>query len=642
MVALCNKVSWLLGATVKRRAESAATPKAAQLLAQGLGVLVLWLGWMLSATAAPTWQIEHCAQPGVRHLPEALACHWQAEAAPRKGWGEASRWIRVRIAAQSDATAQVLVLQVQPHFLGRIDLHQQDPEGHWQRKSAGSQLPGSQPFAVLGGYDFPVQSQSTEQLLYLEVQSQNVHAIGLKVKTQWRADQAVPGLGRVDIGVQLGLLAMVALLGLIGFALYPQRVMGRFALSSVNMLVGMASGSGLLALTWLQDHPKLDEVLFHTLVCLRVSLWIWVSQALIEAYKAPAWFGKACGALHAAVAVAVALNLLGLQAATYALMLPVLLTTPVVLAWGTWRTQGVPAPFKRILTGGPLLSGVLIVLVIALAMLPPWAFDAARYAAWLTDLANTLVLLSLVVLQQRSQLAQLQNVQEELMRARLQSDFERRLLAERQVLIDMLVHELKNPLASIRLALGSLFPQSQAQEPASARRLRNIERSIQDMTSVLERCELMNSLEQEQAGRQQSRVDLVALLQDLVNASAEPQRYRMNLTPTALQSHPDFLRLVASNLLENALKYSPPGSAIDVELRAGNTIELTVKNQVDPEMQPDPDQIFSRYYRHPLAQGVRGTGLGLFLVREICQKMGARIDFEAAPGEVQFTLELPR
>ena len=640
MFTLCNKVYKLLAAGC-RHAE-AATPKAARLLAQGLRVLVLWLGWMLSAAAAPTWQIEHCAGPKVTHLTEALTCQWQAEAAPRKGWGEASRWIRVRIAAQSDATAQVMVLQVQPHFLGHIDLHQQSPDGQWQRKSAGSQLPGSQPFAVLGGYDFPVQSQSNEQLLYLEVQSQNVHAIGLKVKTQWRADQAVPGLGRVDIGVQLGLLAMVALLGLIGFALHPQRVMGRFALSSVNMLMCMVSGSGLLALTWLQDHPKLDEALFHTLVCLRVSLWIWVSQALIEAYKPPAWFGKACGALHAAVAVAVALNLLGLLAATYALMLPVLLTTPVVLAWGTWRTQGVPAPFKRILTGGPVLSGVLIVLVLVLALLPPWAFDAARYAAWMTDVANTLVLLSLVVLQQRSQLAQLQNVQEELMRARLQSDFERRLLAERQVLIDMLVHELKNPLASIRLALGSLFPPSQTQELASARRLRNIQRSIQDMTSVLERCELMNSLEQEQASTQRSQVDLLALLQDLVNTTAEPQRFRLNLTPTAIHSQPDFLRLVASNLLENALKYSPPESAIDVELREGNTIQLIVTNQVDPEMQPDPNQIFSRYYRHPLAQRVRGTGLGLFLVREICQKMGAQIHFEAAPGQVQFTLELPR
>ena len=641
MEALCNKASGLLAAALGRHAKEAAA-RAAKILAHGLRVLLFWLGWALSAAAAPTWQIEHCNNPGVKQLSEALTCQWQAEPLPRKGWGEASRWIRVRIAAQSDATAQAMVLQVQPHFLGHIDLHQQSPDGQWQRKSAGSQLPGSQPFAVLGGYDFPVQSQSNEQLLYLEVQSQNVHAIGLKVKTQWRADQAVPGLGRVDIGVQLGLLAMVALLGLIGFALHPQRVMGRFALSSVNMLMCMVSGSGLLALTWLQDHPKLDEALFHTLVCLRVSLWIWVSQALIEAYKPPAWFGKACGALHAAVAVAVALNLLGLLAATYALMLPVLLTTPVVLAWGTWRTQGVPAPFKRILTGGPVLSGVLIVLVLVLALLPPWAFDAARYAAWMTDVANTLVLLSLVVLQQRSQLAQLQNVQEELMRARLQSDFERRLLAERQVLIDMLVHELKNPLASIRLALGSLFPPSQTQELASARRLRNIQRSIQDMTSVLERCELMNSLEQEQASTQRSQVDLLALLQDLVNTTAEPQRFRLNLTPTAIHSQPDFLRLVASNLLENALKYSPPESAIDVELREGNTIQLIVTNQVDPEMQPDPNQIFSRYYRHPLAQRVRGTGLGLFLVREICQKMGARIHFEAAPGQVQFTLELPR
>lgn len=641
MKALCNKASGLLAAQQERHAKEALA-RPARILAHGLWMLLFWLGCALSAAAAPTWQIEHCNNPGVKQLSEALTCQWQAEPPPRKGWGEASRWVRVRIAAQSDITAQVMVLQVQPHFLGRIDLHQQSPEGHWQRSSAGSELPGSQAFAVLGGYEFPLMTRTTEQLLYLEVETQNVHAMGLNVKTQWRADEAVPGLGRVDIGLQLGLLTMVALFAVISFALHPQRVMGRFALSSVNILLCMASGSGLLALTLLQDHPKLDQVLFDSLVCLRLSLWIWVSQALIDAYKPPDWFGKACGALHVAIALAITLTLMGFREATYALMLPTLLVTPLILAWATWRTQEVPAAFRHILVGGLALSGGLILLVVSLALLPPWAFGVARYAAWLSDFANPLVLLMLVVLQQRSQLAQLQNVQDELMRARLQSDFEKRLLTERQVLIDMLVHELKNPLASIRLALASLFAPSQAHDPVSARRLHNIQRSIQDMTSVLERCELMNSLEQEQADTQRSQVDLAALLQDLVNTTAEPQRFRLNLTATAIRSQPDFLRLVASNLLENALKYSPPESDIDVELREGNTMQLIVRNQVDPEMQPDPRQIFSRYYRHPLAQRVRGTGLGLFLVREICQRMGAQIYFEAAPGQVQFTLELPR
>ena len=634
--------SFPLPAAAAKRCADAAASKAARLLAQGLAVLVLWLGWMLSAAAAPTWQIEHCTDPRVKQLPEALNCQWQAEPPPRKGWGEASRWLRVRIAAQSDPRPELLALQVQPHFLGRIDLHQQSPDGLWQRKSAGSQLPGSQPFAVLGGYEFPLTPHPQEQLLYLEVQSQNVHAIGLKVKTHWRADQAVQGLGRVDIGVQLGLLAMVALLGVIGFALHPQRVMGRFVLSSLNILACMASGSGLLALTWLQDHPKLDQLLFDSLVCLRLSLWVWVSQALVDAYKPPAWFGRACRALHGTVAVAVALNLLGFREATYALMLPALLLTPVMLAWATWRTQDVPDAFRHILVGGVALSGGLILLVVSLALLPPWAFDAARYAAWLSDFVNPLVLLVLVVLQQRSRLAQLQAVQDELMRARLQSDFERRLLAERQVLIDMLVHELKNPLASIRLALASLFSPSQAQEQVSARRLHNIQRSIQDMTSVLERCELMNALEQDKAGTQLSKVELDALLQDLVNDTPEPQRFRVSLMPASVEGQPDFLRLVVSNLLDNALKHSPPGSSIDVDLQSGTTVQLKVRNRVDAEMQPDPEKIFGRYYRHPLAQRVRGTGLGLFLVREICQKMGAGIHFKAAPGQVQFTLELRR
>lgn len=593
----------------------------------------------MSAAAAPAWQIEHCTDPAVRQLSEALSCQWRAQPPPRKGWGQASRWLRVRIAAVPEPSVQALVLQLRPHFLERIELHQQSPQGQWQHRSAGSKLPGSQPFAVLGGYDFPVQARATEQFVYLEVQAQNVQAMGIQLQIQWQADQAIRGLGRVDIGLQLGLLAMVALFAVISFAMHPQQVMGRFALSSVNMLVLMASGSGLLALTWLQDLPGLDMALFDSLVCLRLALWIWVAQALLEAYTPPAWFGKACAALYAVVALALALTLLGFRAATYGMMLPALLLTPGVLAWGAWRTQAVPAAFRRILVGGFALSGALILLVLGLALLPPWAFEAARYGAWLTDFVNPAVMLMLVVLQRRSQLAQLQNVKGELMRARLQSDFERRLLAERQLLIDMLVHELKNPLAAIRLALASLFPTSHLQDPGSTRRLQNIRRSIVDMSHVLERCALMNALEQ--ADVRHSAVDLAALLQEWVKASDEPERFALHLAPLAVQSDPELLKLVVSNLLENALKYSPPGSSIDVVLDAAGTVQLRVSNRVDPEMQPDPEKLFSRYYRHPLAQKVRGTGLGLFLVREICQKMGARIAFEGGAGRAQFTLDLP-
>jgi signal transduction histidine kinase len=71
-------------------------------------------------------------------------------------------------------------------------------------------------------------------------------------------------------------------------------------------------------------------------------------------------------------------------------------------------------------------------------------------------------------------------------------------------------------------------------------------------------------------------------------------------------------------------------------------VQLKVRNLVETEMQPDPDKIFSRYYRHPKAQQVRGTGLGLFLVREICQKMGAQIAFKGSAGTVQLSLGLAR
>ena len=107
----------------------------------------------------------------------------------------------------------------------------------------------------------------------------------------------------------------------------------------------------------------------------------------------------------------------------------------------------------------------------------------------------------------------------------------------------------------------------------------------------------------------------------------------------------DKLRQVIVNLVENAIKYSPDGGEIGVELRASNGhVQLDVSDTGLGIPSADLARIFEKFTRLDpgLSRGVGGTGLGLYIARELTERMGGAISVASTPGEGStFTLELP-
>ena len=111
---------------------------------------------------------------------------------------------------------------------------------------------------------------------------------------------------------------------------------------------------------------------------------------------------------------------------------------------------------------------------------------------------------------------------------------------------------------------------------------------------------------------------------------------------------PEELRTAISNLLDNAVKYSPDGVHISVDLEAPNEdrVVLRVRDRGVGIPEQELKRIFKRFYRvtqRSLSQ-VKGTGLGLFIVRSIARKHGGRVfaQSEGAGKGTTVTLELPR
>ncbi|HUX66043.1 MAG TPA: HAMP domain-containing sensor histidine kinase [Terriglobales bacterium] len=224
--------------------------------------------------------------------------------------------------------------------------------------------------------------------------------------------------------------------------------------------------------------------------------------------------------------------------------------------------------------------------------------------------------------------------------------------------INAVTHELKTPVASIRLYLETL----QSREVAPAQRQEFYRVMLADSDRLLATVEQIlrtgrASHAHRPAARQ--RLELAALVRESVGLVAA--RYDLPAGALALAVAPeaegaavrgdaDELRAAISNLLDNAVKYSDSGGQVpQIQVRLGaaerpGAWALRVSDSGVGIPRTELKAIFKRFYRVPnLAAQVGGTGLGLFIVRSVVRRHGGRVWAESAgPGQGStFTLQLP-
>jgi PAS domain S-box-containing protein len=212
--------------------------------------------------------------------------------------------------------------------------------------------------------------------------------------------------------------------------------------------------------------------------------------------------------------------------------------------------------------------------------------------------------------------------------------------------VALLTHDLRNPLAAAANYLN-LILLAPDRPDRTAQAARGIQKALGRMERMI--VDLLDAA-QVQAGEALQMEFAPCDLGQLATQSCEearthhPERIEL-LTKGDLCGvwNADGLRRVIDNLLSNALKYSEPGSKVTVRVRRGEQrVYLSVHNLGAVIGQADQAELFEPFRRSATAQGTRGWGLGLTLVRGIVQAHGGMVKVESYPEEgTTFTVDLP-
>lgn len=247
----------------------------------------------------------------------------------------------------------------------------------------------------------------------------------------------------------------------------------------------------------------------------------------------------------------------------------------------------------------------------------------------------------------RRQKQQLEAYNHELLRTNEQL---RRTIEEKSKLLGVAAHDLKNPLFGIR-ALSEIVLESEALSDRGERKLNLIRESAEESLHLIDDL-LATAASSARAGLDPEPVDVKALVQWVVH-SFEPQAERKGQDlrcsipdeKCVVRGDKRKLREAVANLVSNALKYSPPGEAVDVFVnRRNGAVQVAVEDDGPGLSKTDQERMFAPFQRlGPTPTGDESSsGLGLYIVKQVVDLHDGSIDVTTAPGEGStFTLRLP-
>lgn len=556
-----------------------------------------------------------------------------------------TRWLKITLDAPAEQQSP-LVLVVGPYFLAELELYHEE-SGGWVKQLGGAKHPALQLNCSVGHHCFKLpESGASQRVYFLRINTINGFYISTQVSTSDNFVKETSSKSQ-HYGVQVGIFLMLIGCGAVYLIRFRTLLVGWLCLTQISALFLYCFSNGTILREFIAGSPESYAPILIIALCLRLIFAGCLFLELLRLWQARPWFRYYFLSWMTFWFVQIGLIFFG-QIKPYMLLLNwiFLFTVPFIFAWAISQSQQLSRRYRIIWTVLSLLPGVLICADVALSMNDGGISILTSLPETAVSLLVALALYLLLLDYSKMQQEQLLQTMFELNTLKTQNDYEQRQLKERSTLIDMLSHELKNPLATMRMALGSLrllFGKSK-HAAEFGERFSSMTQSIDNMTQVIDRVGQVDAIDHKNFVVRYEKLAVLETIESLPLIRAQLDRFRI-LGSRAVNTQTDRLLFVTiiNNLIDNAVKYAPAASMIEVSVSvvSADKLRCVVSNEVERDHEPDPASVFTRYYRGIYAHDKPGTGLGLVLIKSLCENLKGSISYRFEFNRVFFSIELP-
>ncbi len=535
------------------------------------------------------------------------------------------------------------LLVIYPPFLDDLQLylpHPDHPDG-FERRRSGDHLPfTAREYPYRSFVHHLVFADDQPIIAYLRLQTTSSAWVVLDVLSMEKLTLRIAG-ETLLLGLSFGLL-LAGIFANLWHGLWLQQALYRsFLLYLCAALLMVFAINGFLAQFVLPQHPLIADYvtsISNLLVVAAMTRFFTHALALKTAARWLRWIYHAAFALALVLLPSPFLDLYteGMQV-LIVVALPILIPGALrsLLLWWRGKGEGSLLFLAHLFS---LIGGLSSTLVL-MGWLPG---NLLLHSGFQIGLLGSLIALQ-VMLAQRVRHIERTHTQTLLLaeHAQAKAQIEHAHLEQQRQLMSMLTHELKTLLAVIRLRLGAKKPSAHMQHQAQD--------AVTDILAILERCTMSNRLDDQAVAVEVRACDLEQVISELVAArfTDRVQWQQQRMTTYPINTDDTLLRVIVANLLDNAVKYSPPATPIQIQIEDapqktldGWCLMITNTRLCGDEL--NPNRVFEKYYRAPSAHRHSGSGLGLYIVHELVAQLQGQIDCRCDSDQVCFELWLPK
>lgn len=558
-------------------------------------------------------------------------------------------WLHISL-NRLDAQSSARWLEVIPPYLDSIDLYHINPKGLIEHRKGGDYLPQSVKEEIYRGHVFKLDFEPGQHELYLRLKTSSTMVALLKLWQPSAFDSHLRNSYFV-LGLYFSLILTVLILNIANWFVSKRVIFVVYSLYLVLNSVQWLGINGLIAEFIFPEQPLLANLSLGMSLSLSASMAFIFFSMLFEFRKYHAFlyrYNQVGATLGIVTAIATPLGYYQLFAPWLLLIAIISLAFAPRIIIRLWRTQ---ENWNRLLVVSYSIFTILVSLNIlsSLAVLP--YNEPITYAGMVSNIFHVLIIHFAIMLHYH----RLENMHKESLKQatimKTKIELEQNYREEQSQLLAMITHEIRTPIAVINAANESLQLIDDRTSLNEERTLRynRINNAVMRMNMVMEMALAQEG--NDNLSFEIETINLVELTNDVINLSGGNTLQRivfdMPIAKVSVPADIRLLRIALLNLLNNALKYSPKESVVNIAIEQSvvenNKGTSWIIDDTGPGIADElREKIFDKYQRGDERSNNAGMGLGLFLVARIVERHDGNVTIASSPsGGSRFCLWLP-